>query len=105
MTLNIVTAVTGVVPAVAWHFHMSLRVEPRITEDFTDTLDRFSQLVQREHERPWHKRRYGYYEPPSALRRKRSKMRELRLHSDSLKLHIDLAAQLRRTGPTNAAGH
>ena len=83
---------------------MSLRVEPRITEDFADTLDRFSQLVQREYERPWYKRRYGYYESPSALRRKRSKMRKLRRGSGSLRLHIDIETQLRRTGPTNAAG-
>ncbi|HEY0602102.1 MAG TPA: hypothetical protein VGD58_04280 [Herpetosiphonaceae bacterium] len=84
---------------------MSLRVEARIGEDFTDTLDRFSHLVQHEYERPWTKRRYGYYEPPSALRRKRAKMRRLRSGSTgNLWLHIDIADQLRRTGPTNAAG-
>ena len=103
-TLKIVTAVTGVVSAVAWHIHMNLRVKPRIEEDFADTLDRFSQLVQREYERPWTKRRYGYYEPPSALRRKRLKMRKLMSRSDSLNPRIDIATQLRRTGPTNAAG-
>ena len=92
-------------PAVTWHIHMSLRVEARITEDFAVTLDRFSQLVQREYERPWYKRRYGSYEPPSVLRRKHSKMRELRLRSNDLKLRIDSAAQLRRTRPTNAAGY
>lgn len=85
---------------------MSLRVEAHIGEDFADTLDRFSQRVQREYERPWTKRRYGYYEPPSALRRKRSKMRRLRCRSSGgLRLRIDIATQLRRTGPTNAAGH
>lgn len=85
---------------------MSLRVEARIGEDFADTLDRFSHLVQREYGRPWSKRRYGYYEPPSALRRKQAKMRwlRLRLRSSNLWLRIDLADQLRRTGPTNAAG-
>lgn len=96
---------TGIVPAVAWHIHMSLRVEAQIAEDFSNTLDQFSQLVQREYARPWTKRRYGYYEPPSALRRKRSKMRGLRSRSGHLRLYIDIAAQLRRTGPTNAAGH
>jgi hypothetical protein len=73
---------------------MSLRVEAHIGEDLADTLDRFSQLVQRD------------YEPPSALRRKRSKMRRLRRRSSGgLWLRIDIATQLRRTGPANAAGH
>lgn len=83
---------------------MSLRVEPQIGEDLADTLDRFSQLVQHEYERPWTKRRYGYYEPPSALRRKRAKMRRLQGRTGGLWLRIDIATQLRRTGPTNAAG-
>lgn len=104
-TASIVAPATGVVPAAAWHFHMSLRVEARTEEDFADTLDRFSQLVQREYERPWTKRRYGYYEPPSALRRKRSKMRWLRCRgTGNLWLRIDIEDQLRRTGPINAAG-
>lgn len=82
-----------------------VRVEIRDGEDFEHALDRFQQLVQSEFERPWTKRRYGYYEKPSALRRKQEKMRWLRAgRSGHLWLRIALQAQFQRTGPTNAAG-
>jgi hypothetical protein len=96
--------VTGVVPAAPWHIHMPVRVEARVAESFADTLDRFNQLVRREYERPWTKRRYGYYEPPSALRRKRAKMRRLQAGRGKLWLRVPLETQLRRSGPNNAAG-
>jgi ribosomal protein S21 len=84
---------------------MSIRIEPRVDETLAQTVERFTRLVRQEYGRPWTKRRFGYYEKPSALRRKRAKMRRLRARgSGNLYLHIDLDAQLRRTGPTNAAG-
>jgi hypothetical protein len=84
---------------------MSLRVEPRDDETPAQTIERFTQHVRREQGRPWTKRRFGYYEKPSVLRRKRAKMRRLRARgSGNLYLQIDLDAQFRRTGPTNAAG-
>ena len=84
---------------------MPMRVEVREGEDLTQALDRFTQLVQREYQRPWTKRRFGYFEQPSALRRKQRKMRKLQAQTAGrLGLHIHLDAQWRRTGPTNAAG-
>jgi hypothetical protein len=84
---------------------MSLRSELCADEDFSAMVDRFKQRVRDEYQRPWTKRRYGYYEKPSALRRKRAKMRTLQSRGPGrLYLCIDLETQLRRTGPTNAAG-
>ena len=74
-------------------------------EDLPQALDRFQQRVAREDERAWTKRRYGYYEPPNALRRKQRKMRQLRAQGRGrLWLRIGLATQWRRTGPPYAAG-
>ena len=84
---------------------MSLRIEARADEDFLAMVERFNQRVRYEYHRPWTKRRYGYYEKPSVLRRKRAKMRKLQTRgTGKLYLSIDLEAQFRRTGPTNAAG-
>ena len=84
---------------------MPMRIEVREGEDLTQALDRFTQLVQREYQRPWTKRRFGYFEQPSALRRKQRKMRKLQAHTAGrLGLRIALDAQWRRTGLTNAAG-
>jgi len=49
-------------------------------------------------------KRFGYYEKPSALKRKQNKMDKLRHGNSSLKLHIQLEEQFSRTGPTIAAG-
>jgi hypothetical protein len=84
---------------------MSVRIEPRGDETPARMIDHFMQHVRREYGRPWTKRRFGYYEKPSVLRRKRAKMRRLRARgAGNLFLRIDLDAQFRRTGPTNAAG-
>ncbi|RPI97434.1 MAG: hypothetical protein EHM39_09490 [Chloroflexi bacterium] len=52
--------------------------------------------MRRGYERPWHKRRYGYYEKPSTLRRKQTRTVP--------RLYIGLEAQFRREGPSNAMG-
>jgi ribosomal protein S21 len=97
--------VTGAVPAVTWHIHMPIHVEVHAAESFADTLERFNQLVRREYERPWTKRRYGYYEPRSVVRRKRAKMRRLQARSGGgLRLCVPIETQLRRSGPSNTAG-
>ncbi len=84
---------------------MSPRIEARADEDVSEMVARFNQRVRHEYQRPWTKRRYGYYEKPSALRRKRTKMRKLQTRgAGRLYLSIDLETQFRRTGPTNAAG-
>ena len=84
---------------------MTITVEVRDGEDLTQALNRFRQLVHREYGRSWTKRRFGYYEKPSALRRKQQKMQKLRQRTTAnLWLRIDIEAQFRRTGPTNAAG-
>lgn len=83
---------------------MSAKVEVREGESIDSALQRFSQLVRREFGRPWSKRRYGYYEKPSQLRRKRKKMGRLRSRGANLLLHIGLKELYSRTGPENAAG-
>lgn len=70
-------------------------------ESIESALERFNEAVHREYDRPWHKHRYGYYEKPSRLRRKRRKMRKINPHG-TLKLHIGLISLFERTGP-NAA--
>jgi ribosomal protein S21 len=83
-----------------------VQVRRRDGEDFDDFLFRFEKTLDRETGRPWNKRRYGYYESPSLLRRKKRKLRHIRLAiSGNVWLRLDLAAQWQRTGPTNAAGY
>lgn len=97
--------VTGRASAVSRRSVMTVTVEVREDEDLTQALDRFTQLVQHEYRRPWTKRRFGYFEKPSALRRKARKMRKLQAQTAGhLGLRINLEPQWRRTGPTNAAG-
>jgi ribosomal protein S21 len=84
---------------------MSIKVEVRDDESIDEALRRFNELVRREFQRPWYKRRYGYYEKPSELRRKRKKMAWLRSSSRGhLLLRIGLKELHSRTGPQNAAG-
>jgi hypothetical protein len=84
---------------------MSVHVELHGDETPARMMERFTAHVRQEYGRPWTKRRFGYYEKPSVLRRKRAKMRRLRARGNAnLYLRIDLEAQFRRTGPTNATG-
>lgn len=54
--------------------------------------------------RVWYKRRFGYYEKPSILRRKRKRASYMGMGLQIYRLYIDLTAQFRRTGPGHAAG-
>jgi ribosomal protein S21 len=83
---------------------MSITIEVREGESFEDALRRFNRQVEQAYSRKWCKRRYGYYEKPSALRRKQRKMKRLREHDKALKLHIGINELFQQTGPTNAAG-
>jgi len=87
-----------------------VRVVPREDEDFEKTLDRFRHAVHKAYERPWHKRRYGYYEKPSTLRRKQNRTKQATIliaahrGSTNLRLCINLEDQFRREGPSNSMG-
>lgn len=84
---------------------MSVKIEVGDDESIDSALKRFNQAVKRDLGRPWCKRRYGYYEKPSELKRKRKKMRRLRSGSrGNLYLKIGLKELFSLTGPTNSAG-
>jgi ribosomal protein S21 len=82
---------------------MPVKIEVRDGENLLSALRRFKRLVEATYGRPWTKRRLGYAEKASELRRKRRKMRRINPRG-SLRLHITLQALFRRTGPSNAAG-
>ncbi len=84
---------------------MPARVVVAEGEALSKALRRFSQLVRKIYGRPWTKRRFGYFEKPSILGRKRKRMDwRQRQAGGGLKLHIGLPEQFRRTGPSNALG-
>ena len=94
---------------------MSVRINVENNETLDSALNRFSHKVYRLNSRRWHKRRYGYYEKPSVLARKRRKMRRIQQQCFSvfvfvgepkpngLWLYIGVPAQFARTG-VNVAG-
>lgn len=65
-------------------------------EELNDALHRFRALVRQELGARWDRRRYGYYEKPSALKRKQRRREP--------PIRIGLTEQWARTGPTNAVG-
>lgn len=79
-------------------------------QDIDQALCEFRNRVRREYQHQWYKRRYGYYESPGQLRRKRKKMQRLRggdttfCDQWALKLYIGERELFERTGPTLAAG-
>ena len=83
-----------------------IKVIARENEDPADLFRRFKKLSNREHKRPWYKHRYGYYEKPSVLHRKRRKMQRRNKHHDiytRIVCPINLETLFSRTGP-NATG-
>ncbi len=78
-------------------------------------LTEFNKQLYRNNYRRWYKKRYGYYEKPSQLKRKRKKMQKIMRCStyidylsgeneySSLQLKIGLTEQFSRTGH-NAVG-
>jgi len=79
---------------------MSVRVVVREEESIKSALDRLRRHVKRLKNRPAHKPRYGYYEKPSELRRKRAK-KEALMRENPLLLK-PYAALFARTGPSNS---
>lgn len=68
-------------------------------------LNQLKQKIYRENSTRWYKRRYGYFEKPSELKRKRRKMKQIVSRSqNNLWLKIDQQEQFSRTGK-NAVGH
>lgn len=83
---------------------MTIRIEPREGVSFDAMTRRFNRQMQYVYGRRWCKHRYGYYEKPRELRRKKRKMHTLNQNSKNLNLHIDQKELYARTGPTLAAG-
>lgn len=79
---------------------MGIKVAVRDGESVQSALARLNRVVQRVEGRPSHKRRFGYYEKPSELCRKRAK-KEAIVPGYPLPVcpHAALHA---RTGPSNA---
>jgi len=78
---------------------VGIRVLVQERESVDLALVRLDQLVDCVMGRPSHKRRYGYYERPSELRRKRAKKKAIR---PGLPLHVrPRSALFARTGPSN----
>jgi ribosomal protein S21 len=94
---------------------VSVRINLEDNETLDSALSRFSHKVYRLNSRRWYKRRYGYYEKPSVLARKRRKMWCIQQQCFSifvlvsepkrngLRLCIDMQAQFMREG-VNAVG-
>lgn len=78
---------------------MSTRVTIRDGEAVRAALARLDKLVRRTDGRPSHKRRFGYFEKPSELSRKRAKKEKVR-PGYPLFVHPH-AALYARTGPSN----
>jgi ribosomal protein S21 len=79
---------------------MPVRVVVREGETIKSALDRLQRHVKRLKNRPAHKHRYGYYEKPCELRRKRAKKESL-MRENPLLLK-PWAAQWARSGPCNS---
>lgn len=78
---------------------MPIHVTVRDGERVGAALARLDKLVWKVEGRPSHKRRYGYYEKPSELRRKRAKKEAVR-PGYSLHVHPH-SALFARSGPSN----
>jgi ribosomal protein S21 len=86
-----------------------VKVVVRENESPEQTLNRFNRLVSKAYARPWHKRRYGYHEKPSTLKRKQNRTRRHNRRSyarggTGVRLRINLEAQFKREGNSNAMG-
>ncbi|MCZ2341073.1 MAG: bS21 family ribosomal protein [Bacteroidales bacterium] len=79
---------------------MSLKVLVRDGESVAVALVRLNTLIRRARGRPSHKRRFGYFEKPSELRRKRAKKETVR---PGYPLHVHPHSALyARTRPSHA---
>lgn len=83
---------------------MTVSINVKDGESIEIALRKLKKKVTHETDRRWHKRRFGYYEKPSILKRKAKKMKALSIQSGgSLWLKIGLKEQLSKSG-SSAAG-
>ena len=82
---------------------MTVTVKIESGESIDLALRKLSKKVKSEMDRRWHKRRFGYYEKPSTLKRKSQKMKKLAIQSGgALWLKIGLKEQISRNGGSAA---
>jgi len=62
---------------------MTVTVKVEAGESIELALRKLKKKVKHETDRRWYKRRFGYYEKPSILKRKAKKMKELSIQSES----------------------
>lgn len=78
-------------------------------QNFDDVFQQFYQQLDKQKAKRWYKKRYGYYEKPSRLKRKKRKMKRIlsqrphELKHFTLWLKVDFPALFTRTGQ-NAVG-
>lgn len=83
---------------------MTVTVKVEAGESIEVALRKLKKKVKHETDRRWYKRRFGYYEKPSILKRKAKKMKELSIQSGgNLWLKIGLKEQFSKNG-NSAAG-
>ncbi len=93
---------------------MGVKIELYEGENINSAIFRFNAKLEKETARRWYKKRFGYYEKPSALKRKRKKhvylakrllvLTQVGTYRANLQLKISQKELYSRTGPTNAAG-
>jgi ribosomal protein S21 len=82
---------------------MTVTVEIDDGESIDLALRKLSNKVKNEMDRRWNKRRFGYYEKPSTLKRKSKKMKKLTIQSGgALWLKIGLREQFSKNGGSAA---
>ena len=83
---------------------MAVTITVEDGESIDLALRKLSKKIKSEMDRRWYKRRFGYYEKPSVLKRKSKKMSKLAIASEgTLWLKIGLQEQFSRNG-TSAVG-
>jgi hypothetical protein len=75
-------------------------------ESVAQAIERFEQLRYFVYRRPWTKRRFGYFEKPSVVRRREARLRRMRRQGCGWyhRFPIKLDAQWTRSGPANTIG-
>lgn len=83
---------------------MTVKVDVEDGEPIEVALRKLNKKLKHETGRRWYKRRFGYYEKPSILKRKAKKMKELSIKSSgTLWLKIGFKEQFSKNG-NSAAG-
>ena len=78
---------------------MAITVNVEDDESIEVALRKLKKKVKQETDRRWHKRRFGYYEKPSILKRKTKKMKAFSIQAGgSLWLKIGLKEQFSKSG-------